>query len=75
VPRRSNSPFAQFAANVERIRRKRGMTQEELGWAVGLHPTAVGRVESGERRPTLGTIFRLAEGLEVPPADLFAGID
>jgi transcriptional regulator with XRE-family HTH domain len=35
----------------------------------------VARIESGERRPTLDTIFKLARGLEVPPADLFAGID
>jgi transcriptional regulator with XRE-family HTH domain len=75
VPARSESPRAKFATNVERIRERRGLTQEQLGWAAGLHQTAVARIESGERRPTLDTIFKLAQGLEVPPADLFAGID
>lgn len=51
------------------------MTQEQLGWASGLHQTAIARIEKGERLPTLGTIFKLAEGLEVPPAELFEGID
>jgi transcriptional regulator with XRE-family HTH domain len=69
------TPRAQFAANVARIRDRRGLTQEQLGWAAGIHQTAVARIESGERKPTLETIFKLAAGLEVPPADLFAGID
>ena len=69
------TPRAIFAANVAGIRERRGLTQEQLGWAAGLHQTAVARIESGERKPTLDTIFKLAAGLEVPPAELFAGID
>ena len=64
-----------FAANVARIRTEQGMTQEELGWASGLHQTAVARIESGIRNPGLSTIFKIAGGLGVPPADLFAGIE
>jgi transcriptional regulator with XRE-family HTH domain len=75
VPSRSDTPQAQFAANVERLRERRGLTQEQLGWAAGLHQTAVARIENGERKPTLDTIIKLARGLEVPPADLFAGIE
>jgi transcriptional regulator with XRE-family HTH domain len=75
VPARSKTPAAAFAANVERLREARGLTQEQLGWACGIHQTAVARIESGERKPTLPTIFKLARGLEVPPAELFAGID
>jgi len=71
----AKSPQAKFAANVERIRERRGLTQEQLGWAAGMHQTAVARIESGERKPTLATIFKLARGLEVPPAELFDGID
>lgn len=75
MPTNSPSPRAQFAANVARIRERRELTQEQLGWAAGLHQTAVARIESGERKPTLDTIFKLAAGLEVPPAELFDGID
>lgn len=71
----ADTPAAKFAANVERLRESRGMTQEQLGWASGLHQTAVARIESGERKPTFNTILKLAAGLEAPPADLFAGID
>jgi transcriptional regulator with XRE-family HTH domain len=51
------------------------MTQEQLGWAAGLHQTAVARIESGERKPTLDTILKLARGLEISPTELFAGIE
>jgi transcriptional regulator with XRE-family HTH domain len=74
VPTKPETPRVIFAANIRRIRERRGLTQEQLGWASGIHQTAVARIESGERRPTLETIFKLAQGLEVPPADLFAGI-
>ena len=47
------------------IREQRGFTQEQLGWAAGLHQTAVARIERGERRPTLDTIFKLARSAEV----------
>ncbi len=75
MPAAAKSPAAQFAANVERLREARGLTQEQLGWAAGLHQTAVARIESGERKPTLETVFKLARGLEVAPAEFFAGID
>lgn len=75
MPDIAKGPAAKFAANVERLREERGLTQEQLGWAAGIHQTAIARIESGERRPTLGTVFKLAAGLEVPPARLFDGIE
>jgi transcriptional regulator with XRE-family HTH domain len=71
----SLTPAEQFAENVQRIRNQRGWTKEEAAWACGLDATAYGRIESGERKPTLLTIFKLSSGLEAKPADLFAGID
>jgi transcriptional regulator with XRE-family HTH domain len=75
VAAKAQTPQAVFAANVARIREHRGLTQEQLGWAAGIHQTAIARIEKGERKPTLDTIFKLAAGLEIPPAELFAGID
>lgn len=75
MPARPDTPAAAFAANVERIRKERGLTQEQLGWASGIYQTTIARIESGERKPTLPTIFKLAGGLGVPPAELFVGID
>jgi transcriptional regulator with XRE-family HTH domain len=74
VPARPNTPAAIFAANVERRRKAKGLTQEQAAWSVGMHPSAWGRIEAGERKPTLETVFKLARGLEIPPAELFEGI-
>lgn len=75
VSARSKTPASIFAANVERLRKAKGLTQEQAAWSVGMHPSAWGRIEAGERKPTLATVFKLARGLEVPPASLFDGID
>lgn len=75
MPPIPDTPSAAFAANVRRLRKSRGLTMEQAAWAGGIHPTVWGRIESGERKPTLATIWKLAAGLEVPPAELFAGID
>jgi len=75
VVARADKPAAVFAANVVRLRQAKGLTIEQAAWAVGMHHTAWGRIESGQRKPTLETVFKVARGLDVPPAELFAGID
>jgi transcriptional regulator with XRE-family HTH domain len=74
VPQPANTPRAIFAANVTRLREERGLTQEKLGWAAGLHQTEVARIEKGTRNPGFDTIIKVAHGLGVSPADLFKGI-
>ena len=71
----SPTPAEVFAANVTRLREEKGLTMEACAWTAGIHHTAWGRIESGERKPTLETVFKVARGLEVPPRDLFDGID
>ena len=61
--------------NVRRWRKKRGLSQEELAEAAGIHRTQVGLVERGEREPGLGNISRLAGALEIPPGALFNGFE
>lgn len=75
MSRSIESPQLAFAANVTRLRSGLGLTQEQLGWAAGLHQTEIARIESGDRNPGLETIFKVARGLEVAPADLFVGIN
>jgi transcriptional regulator with XRE-family HTH domain len=75
VGAKAETPRAFFAAYVARIRERRGLTEEQLGWAAGIHQTAVARIESGERKPTLETIFKLAAELEVPQISLRASTE
>ena len=57
-----------FAANVQRLRRRRGLTQEQFADAVGFSPRYIRRLESGEVDATLRTIARVAAKLGVTVA-------
>jgi len=67
-------PEERFAANLRRLRTDAGMSQEQLAGRTGLHPTEISRLERAVREPRLGTIVRLARGLEVGVERLVAGI-
>lgn len=64
-----------FGANLKRWRRRRGISQEELGSLASLHRTEIGFLESGARTPRLDTIAKLAGSLTIDPGVLFEGIE
>lgn len=68
-------PHERFGRNVRSQRERRGLSQEELGHAAGLHPTEISRLERGVREPRLSTVVRLARALGLRPARLLDGID
>ena len=58
-----------------RARRKElGLSQMALAERIGLHFTFVSSVERGERNLSLRSLLVLADGLEVDPGDLVAGL-
>lgn len=57
---------------VRRLRKARGLTQEDLSGLTELHRNHIGGIERGERNITLKTILALAQALEIRPADLLA---
>jgi transcriptional regulator with XRE-family HTH domain len=68
------TPEERFAANLRRLRTAAGMSQEQLAGRTGLHPTEISRLERAAREPRLGTIVRLARGLDVAVERLVSGI-
>jgi transcriptional regulator with XRE-family HTH domain len=67
-------PREQFGRNVRGSRRAAGLSQEQLAERSGLHMTEISRLERGVRDPRLATIVRIAQGLDVPPAQLLADV-
>ncbi len=67
-------PEQRFASNLRRLRKAAGLSQEQLAGRTGLHPTEISRLERAVREPRLGTIVRLARGLDVNVEHLVAGI-
>lgn len=71
----SDAVSLRFGDNLRKHRRRLGMSQERLALLGGLHRTAIGVLEHGEREPRLMTIVKLAAVLEVTPDTLLRGID
>ena len=67
-----NAKCVAFGKSVRRFRHGLGISQETLAAKAGIHRTYIGGIERGERNPTLTTIHRLAEVLEVSASELIA---
>ncbi|MGE3557250.1 MAG: helix-turn-helix domain-containing protein [Candidatus Obscuribacterales bacterium] len=64
-----------FGQTLRLERRKQGLSQEEFAHIAGIDRSYVGAVERGEQNPSLWTIARLANALELPIGSLFESID
>ena len=62
----------QVGQNIRRQREKLKISQEAFADSIGMHRAYYGAVERGLRNLTLRNIERIAKGLRVSPADLFA---
>lgn len=60
----------QFGPVLRRVRTERGLTQEQLAEASGLHRTEISLLERSQRKPLLETVVALCRGLGVTPAEL-----
>jgi transcriptional regulator with XRE-family HTH domain len=76
VPAKTRDPAVagRFGRNLRRVRKREDLSQEELARRAGLHRTAIGLLEHGERVPRIDTLIRLADSMVVPPAELLDGI-
>lgn len=60
-----------LGAALAEIRRDRGLTQEALSHATGVHRNYIGGIERGERSPAVATVAVLADALGVSMGELF----
>ncbi|WP_374576419.1 helix-turn-helix domain-containing protein [Phenylobacterium sp.] len=58
------------AANVRRLRKAKGLSQEAFADDCGLHRTYIGAIERAERNVSIDNIERLAGALAVPGYEL-----
>ena len=59
-----------FGDRVREIRKKKGLSQEELAYKADLHRTYIGMIERAEKNITLINIEKIANALEIEIADL-----
>jgi transcriptional regulator with XRE-family HTH domain len=71
----ASQPFAErFGLNLARLRRAADLSQEELGVRAGMHRTAVGQIERGERVARSDSLVKLSASLRVDPCLLLVGL-
>lgn len=56
---------------IKELRKKRGYSQEKLAEIVDVNFRTIQRIETGKNIPTLETLVKLAQALEVTMKDLF----
>jgi transcriptional regulator with XRE-family HTH domain len=59
-----------FATNLRRRRRAKGLSQESLAWESGVNRSYMAKIETGKTWVGLEIICKLADVLEIEPADL-----
>jgi transcriptional regulator with XRE-family HTH domain len=63
-----------FGETLREHRQRAGLSQEKLAARADIDRTYVGGAERGERNVALVNIVRLAEALNVAPAELLSGL-
>lgn len=59
-----------LSVNVQRLRREKGWSQEDLAFEADIHRTYISGIERCLRNPTITVVDRLANGLGVTCGDL-----
>lgn len=71
--------YEQAATNlgirIRLLRRARGLSQEKLAEAIGLHPTHLRRIEHGRTNSSLRLLWAIARALGTTLPDIFTGND
>ena len=56
---------AAVGERIRQFRTRQHLSQEELAFASEIHPAYIGKVERGEKCPTIETVSKIANGLKV----------
>jgi len=57
-------PYERIARAIIQLRMELDLSQEELARRVGTSPSAIARLESGQHRPSVDTLRRVAKALD-----------
>jgi len=63
-----------FQRNLKAVRQLRGLSQDSLAEKLQMSRISINRWEKGIQSPTLDTIVKIAEALEIPPEALLSEV-
>lgn len=70
-PKKVTKRDIRLARKIQKIRKSKGITQEQLAEKVGVSTTWIGYVETAYRIPNLKMIYKIARALGVKVKDIF----
>ena len=56
--------------NIRKSRLQKDVSQEALAFSAGIHPAYIGRLERGEKCPTIDTLYKICEALGVSVCEI-----
>lgn len=62
--------YEKFGRNIRRVRKKQGISQEELAHRVKIDYSYMNKIENGGVNPTLRVIYRICNALSVKSNEL-----
>ena len=60
----------QIGFNIRKYRLKADISQENLALSAGLYPAYIGRLERGEKCPTIDTLYKICEALGISVCEI-----
>lgn len=64
-----------IGARIKEIRTKKGFTQERLSEKMDVNPKYLSSIERGKENPTLNTLIRLSESLDLELGEIFGFVE
>jgi len=62
---------SRVSRNIQRIRREKDLSQEEVAHRADIHQTYLSGVETGKRNPSILVVERIAKALGVDVTEIF----
>jgi len=69
------SPEDVFGKEVARLRKRLGISQEELAFRAEVHRTYISQLERGLKSPTLSVILKLSRAMKASASKLVAAVE
>ena len=64
-----------FGQTLRELRKERGISQEQLAFESGYHPTYIGQLEPGKKSPSLRAILKIARALDTPGSEILRRVE
>lgn len=68
-------PAIAFGLVLRTLRKKAGLSQEQLALEAGVERNFVSLIERGVNQPTIRVIFKLASALQISPSEILKAVE